>query len=331
MENSRLKSDCSNRCAADVDELVQGLIKHWPSQLGGHLHLCVGLSGGIDSVVLLHLLSMVRQMKPLILSAIHVNHGLSPFATEWSEFCRELCAALDIPLVVNCVQVVKEGGQGLENSARKFRYRCYANVTADVIVLAHHQDDQIETILSQLMRGSDIHNLSGMQAWSTRGQKYLWRPLLKFSKRQLLVYAHQYNLAHITDESNLDNRYLRNFLRNQIIPQLVGYDGNVITKMTGSIRSLQQSCELNDELAQLDLVACHGPQQLAIAEFSQLSFLRQTNLLSYYLRQQQLPLPSTRQIGEFIRQINTAAADRHPQLVVGDKILCKKHNLITVY
>lgn len=331
MVNLRLKNDCPTNCATDVNELVQRLIKHWPSQLDGHLHLCVGLSGGVDSVVLLHLLNVVRQMKPLILSAIHVNHGLSLSAGKWSDFCQELCDSLGIPLTIRSGQVLKEAGQGLENSARKFRYRIYADIAADAIVLAHHQDDQIETILSQLMRGSDVHNLSGMLGLSSRGNKYFWRPLLDISKRQLVEYADEHSLLHITDESNCDNHYLRNFLRNQIIPQLLGYDGNVITKMAGSIRSLQQSCELNDELAQLDLMACHGPQQIATTEFLQLSFLRQVNLLTYYLRQHQLPLPSNRQIGEFVRQLNTAAADRHPQLVVGNKILCKKHNLITVY
>lgn len=331
MENSRLRNDCLNNCTADVNQLVQRLIKHWPSQLDGHLHLCVGLSGGVDSVVLLHLLNHVRQIKPLTLSAVHVNHGLSPFAATWSEFCQNLCSSWGIPITIRSGQVVKEPAQGLENSARKFRYRVYADIAADVIVLAHHQDDQVETILSQLMRGSAIHNLSAMLEVSSRGQKYFWRPLLKITKRQLLEYAHHYGLSHVSDESNDDPRYLRNFLRNQIIPQLVAYDDNVITKMVRSIGSLQQACALNDELAQLDLVTCGGPQQILVTEFCCLSSTRQINLLTYYLRQLQLPLPSTRQISEFARQLKESAADRHPQLKVGDKTLGKKRNLITVY
>lgn len=331
MVNLRLKNDCPTNCATDVNELVQRLIKHWPSQLDGHLHLCVGLSGGVDSVVLLHLLNHVRQIKPLTLSAVHVNHGLSPFAAKWSEFCRNLCSTWGIPLIIESGQVVKEPAQGLENSARKFRYRVYADVAADAIVLAHHQDDQVETILSQLMRGSEIHNLSAMLELSSRGQKYFWRPLLKISKHQLLEYAHHHGLSHVTDESNDDTRYLRNFLRNQIIPQLVAYDDNVITKIAGSISALQQACALNDELAQLDLAACGGPQQILLSEFCNLSSTRQINLLTYYVRQLQLPLPSKRQIGEFARQLQESAADRHPQLVVGNKILCKKRNVIAVY
>jgi tRNA(Ile)-lysidine synthase len=291
----------------------------------------VALSGGIDSVFLLYVFAALREQRGLGLSALHVNHGLSANADHWTDFCVKLCAELAIPLRVSRVKVNKINGEGLENSARQARYREFAMSGAEVMVLAHHRDDQIETLLSQIMRGSDVHNLAGMQSVSRKQEQYLWRPLLQISKAQIKAAMQQNQLSNIEDESNLDCKYLRNFLRNQIIPQLIEFDGLVENRLIQSVTSLQEACALNDELAELDLAAVETTGGLSKNKFLELSLLRQHNLLCYFIRIQQQGLPSKRRLMEFIRQVATAKADRHPALKLSlkDSLLLSK-NLIFI-
>lgn len=309
--------------------VVESILKQWPSELDGHLSYCVGLSGGIDSVVLLHLLSEARKSQQFKLSAIHVNHGISPHADEWTDFCSNLCQQWDIPLRISRLKVIKQAGVGLENSARKLRYVEYQQTNSPVMVLAHHQDDQIETVFSQLMRGSDIHNIAAMRDLSNRGNQFYWRPLLPYTKAQLIDYAMKHELSHIEDESNHDNSYLRNFLRNNIIPQLLTYDTNLPQKIAQSLASIQASVSLNDDVAEDDLAFTMNNQQIEVAKIINLSSLRQKSLLSYFIRQHNLPLPSSRQLQEFIRQAITAGQDRHPRLKLNDDyILIRKKDKI---
>lgn len=316
MENLKLKMN------SQFEVLVTKIIQEWPSQLDGHLHYCIGLSGGVDSVVLLYLFNQIRQHKSIKLSAIHVNHGLSPHADMWTNFCQELCEELAIPLQISRVKVEKIAGEGLENSARKLRYQEYAGCSEqDVIVLAHHLDDQIETTLSQLMRGSDIHNLAAMTELNYKQNHWFWRPLLSIDKAIIKQLALDNHIANIEDESNRDNHYLRNFLRNQIIPELVDFDGHVKIKLLQSITSLQSACSLQDEIAADDLaqVSLKG-NVLDLELFLKLSPLRKVNLLNFYIRSFGLPLPSKRRVAEFIRQVAMAKVDRHPQLQINHLI-----------
>ncbi len=298
--------------------LVESILKQWPSELDGHLSYCVGLSGGVDSVVLLHLLNEASKRQQFKLSAIHVNHGISVHADEWMDFCTRLCQQWNIPLQVAQLQVVKQAGIGLENSARKLRYAEYQKTGADVMILAHHQDDQIETVFSQLMRGSDVHNIAAMRRLSKRNMQFYWRPLLSYSKALLIDYALERELSHIEDDSNYDNAYLRNFLRNSIIPQLLAYDNNLPQKITQSLTSIQESVSLNDEVAEYDLLSTMKNEQIEIAKIISLSSSRQKSLLSCFIRQHNLPLPSSKQLQEFIRQVITAEQDRHPQLKLNE-------------
>lgn len=304
---------------------IEKILDSWPPDLSDRLHYCVGLSGGVDSVVLLHIFAQIRQFKSFKLTAIHVNHGISPNAATWQLFCISLCANLKIPLSIAKLKVARIGGEGLENSARKARYQEYIKTNADVIILAHHQDDQIETFLSQLMRGSNIHNLAAMQAVSKRRQQLMWRPFLAYTKQEITSYAAKNELSHIEDESNHDNTYLRNFLRNKIIPELLNFDQMLIPKLHKTLGTIQEAVQLNDELARLDLKQCmpSAETNISLVELAKLSNLRQINLLNYFIAYHNLPLPSSNQIKEFCRQALTAKPDRHPELK-----LTPKHSLI---
>jgi tRNA(Ile)-lysidine synthase len=175
--------------------------------------VAVALSGGVDSVVLLHLL---RKTHPGI-SALHVHHGLSPNADAWAAFCRRLCRQLKVPLRVYKVKVVRRG-HGLEAAAREARYAAFRKHPAPVIALAHNLDDQAETVLMNLLRGAGLRGASGMPARSRLGAKLLMRPLLDKPRQELEAYAREAGLEWIEDESNADEALTRNFVRRRLGP-----------------------------------------------------------------------------------------------------------------
>ena len=179
--------------------------------------IAIGLSGGVDSIVLLHILKTISTYKNFKLSAIHVNHGISFDAKNWELFCQEQCNLMDIQLNIYQSKVTKNGGDSLENNARIARYGYFLNNEAKVINLAHHKKDQIETVLSQILRGSDLHNIASMQHISRKQGKIFVRPLLDISRDDIENYAREFNLQYINDDSNQDTTYLRNFIRHRVL------------------------------------------------------------------------------------------------------------------
>ena len=176
--------------------------------------IAVGLSGGVDSVVLLH---QLRQHHPVF--AIHVHHGLSPNADAWADFCRSLCRRLAVPLQVKRVRV-RRAGQGLEAAAREARYQAFKDSSFDVIALAHNLDDQAETVLMNLLRGAGARGASGMAEHGRLGAKTLWRPLLATPRSEIERYAREKKLNWMEDESNADEALTRNFIRRSVGPLL---------------------------------------------------------------------------------------------------------------
>jgi tRNA(Ile)-lysidine synthase len=181
--------------------------------------LAVGLSGGADSVVLLHVLRGLARRHGYALSAIHVNHGLSPNAGDWQRSCAALCRRLRIPLTAVRVKV-RKGRLGLEAAARDARRAAFSRDRADAIALAHQLDDQAETVLHNLLRGAGLAGASGMTAVGRLGDKLLLRPLLGVPRRAVLAYAREHRLAFVEDESNADESLTRNYLRRRVGPVL---------------------------------------------------------------------------------------------------------------
>ena len=190
--------------------------------------LCEALSGGLDSMVLLDVLARSREALALRVSALHVDHGLSPNAQRWAAFCSEQCAARGIALRIERVNVGATRGLGLEAAARSARYAAFARQPEDYIALAHHREDQAETLLLRLLRGAGVRGLAGMRpvralarsAHNTRDRITLLRPLLLTSRAILQDYAAQSKLQWCTDESNANLDMDRNFLRQEILPRL---------------------------------------------------------------------------------------------------------------
>lgn len=254
---------------------------------------CVALSGGLDSTVLLHLLASLAQREALPpLSAIHIHHGLQAAADAWPAHCRELCAALSVPLQVEYVQVAPSAS--LERAARDARYAAFtARLGADELLLtAQHRDDQAETLLFRLLRGAGVQGLSAMPVSRALGAGQLVRPLLNCSRDELLAYAREHKLAWTEDPSNADERFSRNYLRRQVIPALLSRWPQASANMARSAAHLGEAAQLLDELAQQDMAAAQVSAEfawlplpnLALHTLRDLSEPRQRNALRYWLR-----------------------------------------------
>ncbi|HEX9396549.1 MAG TPA: tRNA lysidine(34) synthetase TilS [Burkholderiales bacterium] len=177
--------------------------------------LAVALSGGVDSVVLLHLL----KARGFSLQAVHVHHGLSPNADAWAGFCAKLCRRWGISFSLHRVNV-RKSGKGLEAAAREARYAVFRKLPQQGVVLAHHLDDQAETVLMNLLRGAGSRGASGMAPVSDFHGKTLLRPLLDIPRSAILAYARRHRLDWVEDESNADEALTRNFIRRRIGPLL---------------------------------------------------------------------------------------------------------------
>lgn len=275
--------------------------------------LCVGLSGGVDSAVLLDLLVSVAPRFRWRLSAIHVNHQLSPHAAAWARFCRQLCRELDVPLRV--VRVTVPRGDSTEAAARAARYAAYRRHGAENVALAHHQDDQAETLLLQLLRGAGVKGLAAMPVARADGEcagLRLLRPLLGVTRREIEAYAKQRGLRWVDDESNLDVHYLRNFLRHDILPRIEARVPAYRAALSRAANQMAEAAQLLDALAQLDSAganACGDRATLPLTMLERLTPARARNLLRYFIAQHGLRMPDARRLDEALRQALDAKSD----------------------
>jgi tRNA(Ile)-lysidine synthase len=252
----------------------------------------VAFSGGLDSTVLLHILASLAQREALpTLRAIHVQHGLQASAEAWPAHCQQVCAALGVPLLLREVQV--QSGASLEQAAREARYQAFVEVLAadELLLTAQHRDDQAETLLFRLLRGAGARGLSAMPAHRALGSGQLLRPLLDVSRAELEMYARQHALQWVEDPSNIDERFSRNFLRQQVLPLLTQRWPQASASMARSAAHLSEAQGLLDELAQADLAAMAQDSRFAwlalpslpLTALLNLSAPRQRNVLRHWL------------------------------------------------
>jgi tRNA(Ile)-lysidine synthase len=274
--------------------------------------IAIALSGGIDSMVLLDALTHVVAGRPLRLSAVHVHHGLSPNADGWANFCAEQCASRAVPLTVHRLRLQRKPGQSLEALARAGRYEHFMTCDVDAVALAHHADDQAETVLLQLLRGSGPRGLAAMPAFR-RGAPALLRPLLSLPRQTLADYA-EARLDWIEDESNSDLRYRRNFLRHEIAPRLAaGFEGYPATLVRAASHQAEASTLL-DELAAIDAERAVDHLGLDRAQLAGLSNARAANLLRWFLRREGLRPPTEARLADVLRQLRSASGDARTRI-----------------
>ncbi|STZ76250.1 tRNA lysidine(34) synthetase TilS [Bergeriella denitrificans] len=271
-------------------DLFGQLMRDFPA-LPASEHIEAGLSGGLDSVVLLHLLARARQVRGFKLGAVHVHHGLNTQADAWADFCRDYCAALDVPLRICRVQVEKNG-LGIEAAARQARYRAFSDGSADIIALAHHQDDQVETFMLSAVRGGGLRGLAAMPEWRALNPHLrIWRPLLAFGRSDLAAYAAQHGLQHIEDGSNEDTAFLRNWLRREALPRWQEKIPHLNRQILSNIRMLQQDLALLDEIVAADYQAVCAAGFFSLDTWRALGEARRRHVLLHFLRQHGVSAP----------------------------------------
>lgn len=295
--------------------------------------LVVGLSGGVDSIVLLDCLRRVAARLRIRLSALHVNHQLHPNASLWEAFCRRQCRKRNVPYVSTKVNVAPGGN--VEAAARAARYAAFARQRADYIVLAQHQDDQVETLLLQLLRGAGVRGLAAMpllrraegEGLRAKGNKnraikrgsssliphpsslQILRPFLDLTRADILDYARARHLEWIEDDSNANLEFRRNFLRHEVLPLIARRFPSYRTTVVRSARHLAEASAVLDELALQDAADGFDGATLAVATLRRLSRARARNVLRLFLARQGVTMPNVERLEEALRQGLTARQD----------------------
>ena len=300
-----------NSLSADLPERVGIFLA---ARLMPGERLRVGLSGGCDSVVLLHVLSGLDLADRL--SAIHVHHGLSPNADAWAAFCSSYCDRLGVTLLTRYVTVDMASGLGIEAAARKARYAAFAAGAGDCLVLAQHRGDQAETVLFNLLRGSGVTGAAAMPAERRCGQLRLMRPLLDVSRAEIESYAVERGLAWVDDESNADTALTRNYLRHEAMAAITQRFPAAESALAQAAANFAEASDLLDDLAALDWQQVEAGGAARLSGLRALSLPRLKNLLRYRLRCLEWQVPVATRLDEFARQLHTAGPDRHPELVL---------------
>lgn len=302
------------------------LERHVEDVLGGldllDREVVLALSGGVDSIVLLDILAGLAERHPLHVRALHVNHHISAQATEWAHFCRQRCAELGVPCAVVDVQVARDAGEGLEAAARHARYAVLREQRADALLLAHHLDDQAETVLLQLLRGSGVPGLSAMPpVREVPGQGAPWvRPLLQVPRARILAYAQRRELRWVEDDSNADVDLDRNYLRLEVLPRIGARFPGYRETLARSARNLAEADALLAELAcqdaGLDGDAPDDLESLPVDALRRLDDARARNVLRWFIARQGARAPSRERLQEGVRQLLDAERDRQPRVLL---------------
>lgn len=284
----------------------------------------VAYSGGLDSHVLLFALHRLLQHRPhaVRLKALHIEHGISPHAGAWAEHCRAICDELGIPLEVRSVTLGGDGGEGLEARARRERYHVFADILRDGgrLLQAHHRDDQMETLLYRLMRGSGPRGLSGIPHRRPLARGEIIRPLLDFDRQALEAYARRHGLRWIDDESNRDTAFDRNFLRHEILPRIEARWPGYRDNWQRSLRLCAETESLNMALARADFAAMADelPNRLRLDAFLALEPLRRRNVLRYWLsllaEEYGIPLPDHGMLERILTEVAAPGKEDAPHV-----------------
>jgi len=281
-------------------------------------NVLLALSGGLDSMVLLHLLANLRQKAGFCLKVAHVHHGLQAQADDWAAFCQAQADALQLDFQLCRVQLA-DPARNIEQQARTLRYQALAELlTPDTVLMtAHHADDQLETVLLALKRGSGLQGLAAIAAQKPFAGTQLLRPLLAFSRTELEQYAEVQQLAFVTDPSNQDDSFDRNFLRQHVLPLLQQRFPAIGQTTARSCQLMQQSLAYQQQQLATELAKVLRHDQLDLTRLAQLDNPTRDLLLRHFLSRYDLT-PSAEQTREFVQSFLLAKTDAQPQLQWGD-------------
>lgn len=290
-------------------------------------NLLVAFSGGLDSVVLLYQLAQLRASNGFKLRAMHIHHGLSAKADEWLAHCSAFCQQLDVPFIAERVVLTAAGG--LESAARTARYQALGRQlqAKEVLVTAHHQDDQCETLLLALKRGSGPAGLASMPERLPFAGTWLVRPFLAVSRAELFAYAKRNGLGYCEDESNDEQRFDRNFLRQAVLPVLQQrwpYFSSSVARSALLCGEQEQLIDelLHDELQQL----ITEKQALEITPMLGMSAVRRQALLRRWLAYCSAPIVARDMLQRIWQEVALARADACPEIALGQGVIRRFKN-----
>lgn len=279
----------------------------------------IAYSGGVDSHLLLQTLVELKSDNPdwPKIEAVHVNHQLQTGADEWAQHCQLQCDKLNVPLLVQAVTIEDQPRTSLEQLAREQRYQFFESIMTgqDVLMMGHHLDDQVETALLRLLRGSGSKGLAAMPQTRVLGQGRLLRPLLEYGRDEIEKAAVHAGLQWIEDPSNQQTQFDRNFLRLSVLPQLEDRWPGYRQTIARACQLSDEASQLNEELAQIDadrLQLDFSAAAWSITLLRQLSPLRQKNLIRLWLSERSLPMPSASQLQQVLKDILEASRDAQP-------------------
>ena len=311
-----------------MNELVTLLEQSFLKQkLKKNCHLLVGVSGGIDSVVLSHALSQLRSMYPFDLTFIYVDHQLHPESKKWANTVKQLAKKLSTEFIYEKVTIDQDLKLGTEAAARKHRYQAFQKHQQDILVLAQHEDDQLETLLLQLARGAGSKGLSCMPEYHENLK--IWRPLLGVSKNVINGYQQEHKLKFIEDSSNQDNKYDRNYLRNKVIPLIKKRFPQFATTSGRSVKHIADAYNYQNLMnAELYENVLEGTNQLNALKLKKLSDYDMGNIIRFWLNEHQVLMPSIRVLKQIIGQVKKIHSESNIKIKVDHFYICSFNQLL---
>ena len=289
------------------------------------INLSVALSGGVDSIVLLHALSQLKTKLKLELNAIHIHHDLSPNADDWLTFCYNECQKLSITIKSDKINIKQDLSMGIEAAARKSRYQALEIYRKGILVLGHHQNDQAETLLLQLFRGSGLNGLAAMPTFDR--ERFIWRPLLRINREIIEDYAKENNLNFIEDESNNNLHFDRNFLRKEILPLIKSRYPDIINTISRSSENIAEGLNLHKAIAKEDanLYFSKNKERLSLSMLKVLEKERVVNLIRWWLDVNKQLMPSKKTMSELYKQIKDVKKDALLNIDISESISIKAY------
>lgn len=294
-----------------LDRLRDELRTHTPPAL------CVAFSGGTDYTALLHGLAQLPEARQRGLRALHVDHRLHPDSAEWATHCMRFCESIAVPLDVLRVTVDHARGEGTEAAARHARHAALAGrlQQGEWLALAHHRDDQVETVLLKLLRGAGPEGLGGMRARRAFGPGFLWRPLLETTREELRNYLIANALHALQDPTNRDPHFTRNLLRHEILPRIAQHCPHAQASILHSAALCRAASEYLARDAERALALLRREDNSLDADgWRALPDALRAPVLDLWLRQLGLPTPADAQRRELERQSTDAAEDSVPRI-----------------
>lgn len=295
----------------------------------GLVPLWVGLSGGVDSVVLLHELVRIKSRLPFNadIRAIHINHQISPNASQWQGFCQALCVELGVPFKSQTVDVISTG-KGIEDAAREARFAVFNSIMTEpgLLALGHHGDDQVETLILRLGRGTGSRGLMGIPPARSIKEGVIVRPMLALGRSAIEQHAAMNGWSHVVDESNMDCVYDRNYVRQSVSPLLAKRWPEYVKTWTQAMSAAREAEELLIELAADDIRQLAPTKDMAgdsinFVALGRLSLSRQRNVIRHWLRQQGDFTITRQHLDDLLVQLADRSAEAHPQFRL-DKEWC---------